>query len=906
MCIRDSSYNSRLQPNEFKASSTGGLAIDITYGFVDPVTTHNAGHVYSITNNLDTTRSQNFTYDQLNRISSALTVSTHATSPTHCWGESYTLDAWANLNSIAATTNSNYIGCSQESGFSTTADGNNHLPTFSYDPSGNTMNDGVNSYTWDAESQLKTAAGVTYAYDAQGRRVSKSTGKNYIYSLAGDILAETDASGNNPTEYIFFGGKRVAMTGMGVPGTGSATVNGSEQSIAGAPPASGTGSVTFSGTLQSKQVLSHAAASGTGSVSISGGPDQSTSVGYVCGPNGQMCWRTVYDGGSITVTVNGFLASASYYQASTPTTIATSLASALNASGSPVTASSSGASVTMTANTPGSASNYPVSVSVSYDSHDFSHSSFTASGPSALTGGANATYTTVYDSGTDTITVNGHADTVSWSGSGTTTSSIASALASSINADSAASVSASASGASVNLTAKTTGASTNYSLSSSSSYDSTDFTSPSFTSSNSGSALTGGHDAGATVYDSGNVWVTINGTQYSVSYGQGSSSSSIASGLASAISAGSLANATASGSNISITSKSNGAATNYSLSSGSSSSQGSFSSASFTVSTSGSALTGGSGGTSYYVEDLLGTSRVMTTDTGVVCYDADFYPYGGERSYTNTCPQNYKFEGKERDAETGNDDFGARYYSNRFGRWLSADWSAVPAPVPYANLSNPQTLNLYAMVSDDPESFADLDGHDVDLWDVVNFVVGAANAWASDNLLGAGRQQQDTTAGKLGAATGDLVATIQGGERAVAGGTGVVAGVSLSATGEGAAVGVPLAVVSAPVAIQGAASATVGAAHLGVAAADAIKGAVQKSSNKDQNSSGANDKPDTRATKAEKNTLEGAQDQADSISKAKEKLNKTGQGDKIQSTEKSQQRLKNQLKKIQSLKDVEE
>jgi len=114
----------------------------------------------------------------------------------------------------------------------------------------------------------------------------------------------------------------------------------------------------------------------------------------------------------------------------------------------------------------------------------------------------------------------------------------------------------------------------------------------------------------------------------------------------------------------------------------------------------------------YYVEDLLGTSRVLTTNTGVVCYDADFYPYGGERSYTNTCSQNnYKFEGKERDTETGNDDFGARYYSNRFGRWLSADWSAVPAPVPYANLINPQTLNLYAMVADDPESFADLDGH---------------------------------------------------------------------------------------------------------------------------------------------------------------------------------------------------
>jgi RHS repeat-associated protein len=107
----------------------------------------------------------------------------------------------------------------------------------------------------------------------------------------------------------------------------------------------------------------------------------------------------------------------------------------------------------------------------------------------------------------------------------------------------------------------------------------------------------------------------------------------------------------------------------------------------------------------------LGTSRVITTNAGVVCYDADFYPFGGERSYTNACSQNYKFEGKERDTETGNDDFGARYYSNRFGRWLSADWSSVPVPVPYANLTNPQTLNLYAMVVDDPESFADLDGH---------------------------------------------------------------------------------------------------------------------------------------------------------------------------------------------------
>jgi RHS repeat-associated protein len=114
----------------------------------------------------------------------------------------------------------------------------------------------------------------------------------------------------------------------------------------------------------------------------------------------------------------------------------------------------------------------------------------------------------------------------------------------------------------------------------------------------------------------------------------------------------------------------------------------------------------------YYAEDLLGSSRTMVQAGATsVCFDADFYPFGGERDVTASCTQSYKFEGKERDSETQNDDFGARYYSWRVGRWLSADWSAVPAPVPYANLTNPQTLNLYAMVSDNPETFADLDGH---------------------------------------------------------------------------------------------------------------------------------------------------------------------------------------------------
>lgn len=71
------------------------------------------------------------------------------------------------------------------------------------------------------------------------------------------------------------------------------------------------------------------------------------------------------------------------------------------------------------------------------------------------------------------------------------------------------------------------------------------------------------------------------------------------------------------------------------------------------------------------------------------------------------------FTGKERDGETGNDYFGARYYSSAMGRWLSPDWSAKEEPVPYSKLDNPQTLNLYQYVLNNPLSHSDDDGHEI-------------------------------------------------------------------------------------------------------------------------------------------------------------------------------------------------
>jgi RHS repeat-associated protein len=42
----------------------------------------------------------------------------------------------------------------------------------------------------------------------------------------------------------------------------------------------------------------------------------------------------------------------------------------------------------------------------------------------------------------------------------------------------------------------------------------------------------------------------------------------------------------------------------------------------------------------------------------------------------------YKFTGKERDAESGLDNFGARYYGSSVGRFMTPDWAATPIDVP--------------------------------------------------------------------------------------------------------------------------------------------------------------------------------------------------------------------------------
>jgi RHS repeat-associated protein len=164
------------------------------------------GNVFAITNYRDANRSQAFTYDALNRITSGWSA---ANTGTYSWGENYSIDAWGNLQ-IAPMQGKAHGGNFQLSG-----NVQNRPTGLAYDAAGNLMSYLSATYTYDQENRLSSTGGMTYTYDGNGERVLKSntsTGaavKRY-WSMGGKTLAEADGSGNLTAEYIYLGGKRIA------------------------------------------------------------------------------------------------------------------------------------------------------------------------------------------------------------------------------------------------------------------------------------------------------------------------------------------------------------------------------------------------------------------------------------------------------------------------------------------------------------------------------------------------------------------------------------------------------------------------------------------------------------------------------------------------------------------------
>ncbi len=226
------SYNDRLQPITLSASVGTSTVFSLCYDFhlgvaivsaqcnFSRYTTGDNGNVFQIVNNADSTRSSAYIYDPLNRIAQAYTVNLNSAN---CWGETYSatatasgvlpstpgIDAWGNLTNRSGV--SGMAGNCYTEPLGVTATTLNQLSSLQYDPAGNVTNDGFsNQPTYDAENEIVSDAGVTYSYDADGKRMEKSSGTKYWFGPGGQALTETDFSGNINEEYIYFNGERIA------------------------------------------------------------------------------------------------------------------------------------------------------------------------------------------------------------------------------------------------------------------------------------------------------------------------------------------------------------------------------------------------------------------------------------------------------------------------------------------------------------------------------------------------------------------------------------------------------------------------------------------------------------------------------------------------------------------------
>ncbi len=107
-----------------------------------------------------------------------------------------------------------------------------------------------------------------------------------------------------------------------------------------------------------------------------------------------------------------------------------------------------------------------------------------------------------------------------------------------------------------------------------------------------------------------------------------------------------------------------------------------------------------SGGTTwFFATNHLGTIAARMNVSGQTMETYRYLPYGERYAGTQTPHQ---YTGKERDAESGLDYFGARYLSSAHGRWMSVD--------PVVQAGDPQLLNRYAYVRNSPINYTDPNG----------------------------------------------------------------------------------------------------------------------------------------------------------------------------------------------------
>ena len=122
----------------------------------------------------------------------------------------------------------------------------------------------------------------------------------------------------------------------------------------------------------------------------------------------------------------------------------------------------------------------------------------------------------------------------------------------------------------------------------------------------------------------------------------------------------------------------------------------------------------------YYQGDHLGSSAYLTDEAGAITQTLNYLPYGEDWVDVHNNPNylsRYKYNGKEKDPESGLHYYGARYYDSDISQWLSIDPMADKYP----------SLSPYNYCADNPVNIIDPDGRDIDPKSVPKELANMAN-----------------------------------------------------------------------------------------------------------------------------------------------------------------------------------
>jgi RHS repeat-associated protein len=114
-----------------------------------------------------------------------------------------------------------------------------------------------------------------------------------------------------------------------------------------------------------------------------------------------------------------------------------------------------------------------------------------------------------------------------------------------------------------------------------------------------------------------------------------------------------------------------------------------------------------SGSYEYYHNDGLGSTRQLSNDSQSLTQTTTYDAFGNVESSTGSSNNAYKYAGQwgyRNDGDDGLMHVGARYYDALVGRFISADTYL-------GEIGNPQSLNRYGYVENDPVNAVDPDGH---------------------------------------------------------------------------------------------------------------------------------------------------------------------------------------------------